>query len=363
MATIREAVWKLRADPFYPDVGPDGKPMPPTAIDKTLNPLADPRVMPLYFDVYDWTKSKLACELSQEHVLVTFPTSRSLPGSGVMFLISGARDTGMDSLANLILYKISLTQAGQLPLLIDVELPGRDKSANVLTVAREIINEIRFGDSNLPDKATIGPLMQAEYDRVSKEQAGKKDAVYTELFRIFQKLLKPSGRPMVIKLSGSGDHDSWIRVHESVRSCCNYVIVLTEDKLFAQTCYDAMIGNSLNITWIGTQELDRTRAERYVAHRLACERATAMAGTLPFTNDAFTALYEPGIQVAPGAPLVYPVGWLRRGLHAVLNAHMAELARKHSQADDAALAALDIGMTAIGRPELLRFRDLFNRRG
>nr|WP_316642446.1 hypothetical protein [uncultured Roseateles sp.] len=365
MTTIREAIWKLRADPFYPEVDRQGAPIPKPAVEKDLNPLLDERVLPLYFDVYDWSASDLVGELSVQDALARFPTPRSLPGSGLMVLISGSRETGLDSLANLLLHKIRLTTGGQAPMLIDIELEGRDKASNVAAVARRIIDQVEFGLPALPGREALAASMQAKYDRVSKAQEGRRDASYAEVFRAFRDLLKPHGVQLVVKIEKGGDHDSWISILESVRSCCAYVIVTTAEFAFAKTCYDAMIGNSLNVAWVKAQALDRTKAQQYLTHRLAAERLVPMADALdqallPFTADALAVLYEPGAKSLPGKPVEHSVGWLRRTLYAALAEHSAALGQRHAGASDDELAGVDPRTTLLGRAEVIRARDKLN---
>src|SRR5262245_3691359 len=101
---ILEKLWKLRNDPFYPEVGNDGQPLRKEAFESTLNPLIDERVRPLYFDVYDWTSSELLRDLTADRDIQVFPTPRTLRGnSALMVIVSGAMETGLDSLVNLIL--------------------------------------------------------------------------------------------------------------------------------------------------------------------------------------------------------------------------------------------------------------------
>lgn len=259
MPSIRETIWKLRTDPFYPDIDSSGNPIPPAALNKSLNPLVDDRVVPLYFDVYDWTASDLVRDLSKQHALGTFPTPRTLPGTGLLVLISGSRETGLDSLANLVLHKIKLTAGGQALLVVDVELEGRDKVRSVAAVARRIINRVEFGQPQITDGEKIARRMEAQYDRVNKEQEGRKDATYSELFQTFRDLLEPVDRTLVIKITKGGYHDSWVRIHDSTKSCCSYVIVMTPDFPYAKTCYDAMIGSSLNVAWVQAKPLIRQR--------------------------------------------------------------------------------------------------------
>jgi len=366
MPSIRETIWKLRTDPFYPEIDNNGKPIAPAAWDKSLNPLIDDRVVAFYFDVYDWTASDLVGGLSTQQALARFPTPRTLPGTGLLVLISGSRETGLDSLANLVLHKIRLTGGGQPPLVVDVELEGRDKARNVAAVARRIITRVEFGQPQIPDGEKIARRMEAQYDRVSKEQDGRKDATYSELFQSFRDLLEPVGRTLVIKITKGGDHDSWVRIHESARSCCLYVIVMTPDYPYAKTCYDAMVGSSLNVAWIQAKPLDQAKAREYVEHRLAAERdatpkQSPLESLFPFTPDAIAALYEPGAAGASGKPLDYPIGWLRRTLFTALRDHLGAMDQKYGNANSQALAAIDPATTSLGRAQLIGARIKLNR--
>src|SRR4051794_29118131 len=120
-------VWNLRTFPFYPEKDATGRPIKKKALVKSLDPLTDEAVLPLYYDLYDWTASRLIGRLSAGEGLGTFPTEQILSGDTPLLVIaSGAGQTGLDSLANLILYKIR-TASGQQPLLCDIPLESRDQ--------------------------------------------------------------------------------------------------------------------------------------------------------------------------------------------------------------------------------------------
>jgi hypothetical protein len=369
MPTILENVWKLRTDPFYPDKDCSGRPIAADALDKTLDPLVDERVIPYYFDVYDWTASALVGDLSPEEGLLTFPTPRTLPGEGLLVLISGDRESGLDSLANLVLHKIKHTHGGQpgKPLLIvDVELESRDPVRNVAAVASHLINAVRYCET-VPNRQAIADEMRGEYTRVTGEQAGRKDASYSELFRAFRNLLKPVDHTLVIKIIKGGDYDSWVRIHESAKSCCSYVIVTTASVPQAKTCYDAMTGRNLNVAWIQAKPLGHSKAQEFVANRIAAHRTGAIPNSVgklfPFTAEALAALYEPGVGATPGKPIDYPIGWLRRTLYAALAEHLKTMNLTYGAASDEALAAIDVAKTALGPAEVIRTRNKLNRGG
>ena len=366
MSLIRENVWKLRTDPFYPVIDSGGNPIAPESLERSLNPLVDARVVPFYFDVYDWSASALVRDLSTRHALDIFPTPRSLPGTGLLVLISGSRETGVNSLANLMLHRIRLAEGGRTLLVVDVRLESRDTVRNVETVVNRLINRVKFGKPAIADAKDIARDMEYEYDRARKEQEGRKDASYTELFQTFRDMLDGVERTPVIELISGGDHDSWARIHESTRSCCPYMIVMTPDFPYAKTCYDAMTGSSGNVAWIQAKPLDRARAWQYVEHRLAAERlAPAAPGVdqaiFPFTRDAIAALYEPGTAGASGKPLQHPVGFLRRTLYTAFADHLDAMDQQHAGASAAVMIALDPATTVVGRPQVIAARNKLNR--
>jgi hypothetical protein len=55
---ISEVLWRLRTDPFYPEIAGDGSRLDKDAIERTLDPRKDPRVVPMFYDVYEWSCSR-----------------------------------------------------------------------------------------------------------------------------------------------------------------------------------------------------------------------------------------------------------------------------------------------------------------
>jgi hypothetical protein len=366
---ILDEVWKLRTDPFYPAVDAGGRSIPPEAIEQSLDPRVDERVVQYYFDVYDWTASHLIRELSRTDALRVFPTPRDLPRkSALMVLISGEMQTGQDSLANLLLHKIR-RMGGQLPLVVDVELDGRDKARNVARVARRIITVFDLDREPLDDaqrveKERAVEKMEKEWERTRKEEEGRSDATYADLFATLRDLLVPFKRQVVIRVIAGGDHDSWMRIYESAKSLCTYLLVMTSDPAFVKTCYDAMITQSRNVVWIRAVRLDRSRAEQYLMERLAAERLPgadldANEALLPFTSSGIDALYEPG-PVPSREPLAYAIGWLRQTFSRALAERHAELTRLHDNAPLPMLENLDPNTTRIEPARLRAAREILN---
>jgi hypothetical protein len=352
---LRESLWKLRTDPFYPEVDAAGNPIPPEALNRSLNPLVDERVLKCYFDVYDWKQSPLVGELSPARVLARFPSTRTLPGNGLMLILSGLRDSGLDSLANLVLHKIQKDCGGQIPLVVNVDLKVRDLVQNSATIARRIINRVELSQPAIPGGEGIARKMEAQYDRVSKEL--RSTTVYSELFQTFRDLLEPVQRPVVIKIDSGGSHDNWAGLFDAVRSCAPYFIVITPYRALAKTCFDAMNANGVSVSWIQALPLGCAQAKQYLAARLAAERlgsaASANGGLSPFIADAIEGLYEPGATAGGSVP-TYPIGWLRRMLYGALEDRLTEIEQQVGNLDPNALAALDPTPFYLTRDHLVR---------
>src|SRR6185369_7350082 len=107
-------LWNLRTNPFYPEVDSAGKAIPKRALERSLKPTVDKRVLPLYFEIYDWSSSDLVGPLSREKGLEKFPDVQTLPSDApLLILVSGSGQSGLDSMGYLILHKIGLMSGNQ----------------------------------------------------------------------------------------------------------------------------------------------------------------------------------------------------------------------------------------------------------
>ena len=364
---VLQNVWRLRTDPFYPEVDEVGVPIAKKAVERSLDPLVDERVVNFYFDVYDWTASHLVRDLSMQDALRIFPTERTLrQNGGLMVIMSGAMESGLDSLANLVLHKIRLT-IGHMPIIVDGTLDSKDKVRNVAYIARRIFTKLNL-DKSLPDTAgDIAKRMAEEYERVRKVEENRKDATYSELFESYHELLAPLDRKLVIKIANGGENDSWVRIYESSRSCCSFMIIMTSDEGYAKTCYESMIARNGNVAWIKAVPLDRRKAAEYLAHQLTFKRIPGAAmqpveALLPFTSSAVDSLYEPGATGALRDTLTYPIGWLRRTFYQAFADQLEAVARTYANATPGALAAIDPLSTCIGVKEMRLAREKLNHR-
>jgi hypothetical protein len=340
--TILTDIWRLRTDPFYPEVDEHGHKIEKKALKRSLNPLIDHRVVPLYFDVYDWSYSPLIGGLSPKDALERFPGPQSLlSDSPLLILISGTGQTGLDSMANLILHKIKLsTEEDEEPLVCEVVLEDRDKVRNVEAAARAFIEAVEFADPEIDDAPALVKRLRAKLDEEMKANEGR-DTSYTQVFTAFSKILRGVSREYIIWIKKGGDHDSWGRIQDAVGQLCAHVIVTTGDMVFAKTCYDQVVALKKNVAWISTGPLDEAKALQFVENRLAAHRIKDPAAQppdrfSPFTEKSIRTLYKPGSAGTDpelGAPR-HSIGWLRRTLHKALEDHLAWLEQEPGAAGD-----------------------------
>jgi hypothetical protein len=359
---ILEEVWKLRTDPFYPEVDSAGAAIPPAALERSLDPTLDQRVVQLYFDIYDWSYSSLVGKISSQEVLEVFPERRTRQSDeAFMILMSGCRESGLNSLANLILQKIKLADHA-IPLVVEVELEGREKARNVATVVKRTIAKLKLEWKNHPGLSEKVKHMEAEWESARKEEEGNKSATYSDLFQTFRDTLKPLTQPLVLKIISGGDNDSWLRIYNSVKRTFEYVIIMTGDLAYAKTCYTSMSTQSQNVAWIQALSLDSKKAHEFLKQRLSTGRVLgaslpATHTLMPFMASAIAALYEPGSAGPRNAVISHPVGWLRRTFYRALNDRLKTLAQAAAPLD-----TLDPDATLIGPAEIRQAREALNQR-
>jgi hypothetical protein len=361
---ILRQLWKLRNDPFFPTLDAAGTALRPDALKRSLNPLLDARVLPFYFDIYDWNFSTLARDISPTKGLVSFPDPRTQPSdSAFMFLLLGCRESGLDSLANLILLKIKEVASGLEPLIVEVELAGREKAKNVATVAKLLLETLRNEGDEPPGLEKAVKKMQAAWDREYERQQFNTNADYSDVFQSFRNQLKDLIiRPLVLKIIAGGDNDSWVRIHNAVKRTCSHVIVMTPDIAYAKTAYNSMSTQTQNVAWIRAVPLTRDKAQQFLQQRLSNERVSGAVlpptrPLLPFLTEAIDVLYEPGSGEKRTEALAHPVGWLRRMLYRALRDRLDSLV-----AAGVAAAALDLETTLIGAEQMKQAAQLDAKR-
>src|SRR4051812_47264312 len=203
-ATILNELWQLRNDPFRPKCDATGAPLKEDAIEQTLDPQIDPRVVQYYFDVYEWNESQLIQGLSRKDALTVFAAPNDLPHkSALLVLISGAGLSGLDSLANLLLHKLNVATK-QRPLVVEIKLDASDPATILKSVAQRFILTFKNDSDPVVNKKSIVDDMRDTLEWLTKEEGGKK-ASYGVLFDSLAELL-PSKRPVVLRIREGGDN-------------------------------------------------------------------------------------------------------------------------------------------------------------
>ena len=364
---VHRSLWQLRNDPFYPEVDANGDAYPRAAAERSLNPTIDPRVTEFYFDVYDWRCGELLGGISHPDGLKRFPSERTLASdSPLLVLISGGRQTGLDSLANLILHKVRLVSTS-LPIVVDVVLESRDKEKNLAAVARSIIDAIEFLDPPLPGVDAIVKRLEERYQRLLDDVDSTRGGGFSELFQVLKRILAPLNRGIVIRVLKGGDDVSWARIQESVSGCCSHVIVMTSDTPYAKTCYTATVSQQQNVAWVQAEPLDRNKTLQYLEMRIKAERIKpieddTISSCFPFTTEAVDALFEPGSAGSPERGVRHPVGWIRRALHQALSDRVATIRESYPAANAMTLSQIDPGLAVIGPAQVRAAFDKLNGR-
>jgi hypothetical protein len=354
-AAILQHLWNLRTNPFSPAMDSNGVPLVNEAFRATLKPALDQRVIEHYFDVYDWSASPIIREFAE--LGDCFPSVEEFEGEAVFVLISGLKQTGRDSLANLLLHRIQSLVA-QPPIVVDVKLPGRDKAQNLNRVAHAILMRLSFGGEAGADKQTVVASLEREYSRATEQEARVKHPTYANCFAAYQEILRPLARNIILRIVEGGDHDNWKLIYESARQCCSWVVVLTDEPVYAEACYNAM-SSDRRISWIQAQRLDHAMAERFLRARLDKYRFRPDMSLHPFAEATLDVLFAPGTHPdrRRGA-VVHPIGWLRKSLNAALEDRLRQL--EAAIPDDKALGRITPEQASISSEGVKAVRERLN---
>ena len=358
---ISEVLWRLRTDPFYPETAADGSRIEKDAVERTLDPRKDARVVPMFENVYEWSYSRFLGPLEPPDGLISYPSAKDLPASApLMVILSGSRSTGLDSLVNLVVHTAE-TQSGKEALICDVDLQTRDRAQNAQSVAERIPDVIEY-ETEIAGRDAIAAKMRSRLDAARKNQQFKAE-VFSDVFKVYAALMKSLRRLVVVRINKQAAQVSWASIYVLLGASVDLLIVTTSDALHAKTCYDRMTGQ--NVVWIRAVPLDRERARKFVKSRIAAARLADGAQRSefhPFTEAAIDALFERGSNAKAGTEKIeYPVGWVRQTLYRALKDRRAMLQDTHGGASVAELEALDMAAGLIDADHVSRARNAMNR--
>lgn len=315
---LYSTLWNLRTSPICPSVGPDGQPLNPALVNDTLDPRQDGRLVRYYFDHYDWSWSRFLLRLSKQEAFQHFDPPSDAP---LLVLICGSGHNGKRSLVNLILYKIQ-QHAGTPPLVVEVELGGRNQPDNVKACAKLFIYTYAQHYST-PPRADLMAICTQE---IQEKPTGDR-SYYSTLFQMLRQEIKPHcNRPIVLKVTGGDHYDTWETLYNSTRSLFGYIIVSTSYERYVAACRNAL---PYRVAVIRVGSLDRNTTRAFLSQRLADERipdalARQPATLEPFSEDALAELFREGA-AATGQPARLEMVNVKRILGHALEAHVRQL--------------------------------------
>jgi hypothetical protein len=313
-AELYGALWDLRTSPLSPTADADGQPLDPSLVQGTLDPSRDARLVRYYFDHYEWSGSRHFVHLSKDHAFEEFNPS----ADALLVMIAGGANHGRRSLANLMLYKIG-QQAGESPLVIDVELQGRNQPENVKACAQLFIFAYTRDPGARPTRADL----LAIFEQQTKGKPTGDRACYATLFQILRQEIRPHFmRPIVLRVSGGDHYDTWETIYNSTRTLFSYIIVATSFESHVGACRKSL-GERAAVVRAGG--LDRAMTARFLEERIGHERrAPASTPSLaPFSEEALDELFKAG---AVGQPVRLDIGYVKRVLRRALDTHVEHLA-------------------------------------
>lgn len=339
------SIWKLRTHPFRRPLDHQGNPLPETSLFSSLNPLEDGRLLRLYFNLYNWDNSRIVNGINGDQVFDQFPDQTSLNETqGVLILIAGEDAAGRESLQNLILHKIFLEHQNKKPVVVRATLDGFSQDLNVKSIARTFIRQYAREGFNDPDKAELTELYKAE----TREKSSGTKSLYANLFFEFYESIKDyCDRPLVLLLSGGDHYDTWETVYNSTRLLFKYIIVVTNQEKYAESCVNHLSLNRAGV--IKAQRLDMTKTRLYLNSRLSAERTANLDpnySLAPFGEEALSALFAPGSRPDPDRSVRLTIGRLNKILSRAIDLHLDELV-KIAQQKNTRPDQLDLNETLI----------------
>jgi hypothetical protein len=296
----------LRTNPFAPEIDPSGAPLSDAFWMRSLDPRQYDWVQRYYFDLYDWSGTKLSPEqyilgpIGADGKLATFPSRADRAGPLLILISSKEGQTGRTAFANLVLHTIEMTEKAT-PMVVQITLTSLVREQNIRDIAKSFIDTIV---NECPDAVPLEERLWQRYDREIKEPNAGQDAVYRSLFDSLRLMTnKACTQPIVFLVSGGDHYDTWKCIYYSTSALADYIIVQTSKPDAAKTCKTLI--KTKYVAHVEAPALDLPGAKRFISSRLSLQRTNAAgpanAETLePFTVEALQALYEPGKSLKAG---------------------------------------------------------------
>jgi hypothetical protein len=357
----------LRAHPFEPEVGVDGKPIDPRLVTQTLDPRVDGRLTSYYFDIYEYDQRSSIKIVLQNRALNAFPHRKTL--RPVLFLITGTGQSGRGSMVNLCLHEISLahrTLAGAAitsttldendVFVVASAFTTLDATANIRQIAEDFAREFYSVDDAVSDKLT---------DLISKRplETARSTAPYKSLFQDMRaRIPKTFQRPVALVLSGYDSFDFWPSIYDATEYLVDYIIVDTIRDTEARISLEHMIQTRKNVSLVSARALDRQKAEDFLDHRLNMERLSpSFKKSMVFASDSLDPLFEPGKGARQAQEILQPIGWVNATLRRAFSRKVKALSEIVEQHGAQRLGSMALNERQITRRDISLAREELNQ--
>ncbi len=328
----------LRDDPFFPSVAEDQKPIDPEVVVKDLQPHRDRRVLRYYFDIYEVKSSQPIGSFSKANGFSNFPSSNI--DSPPVLIVNGTKQSGCDSLVNLLLYQIGRGANHREPFVIRSRFLDFDKIATIKTLRQSMLSQMAMGLHDLDASKVLEPYLKTDDSVGALAQSIQSVAAY------FEKTLK--GRPVVVRIASVDDYALWTAAYVALKGSVNFILIETTRPDLARSALSAIKSSGGRAIIFSLRIITRDLAHAYVKERITAERAgTAATPIFPFTLESIDYLFdEAAAQTSADAPQ-RTIGWLRDTLRYAFQEHLKEVDR-------------DATSLEIDRGKMQRYRNVMN---
>jgi hypothetical protein len=321
--SILNELYGLRTHPFAPEIGPDGNPVDPSVLSRTLDPYNNSMELRYFYDFYEWHNREVMADIDQERGLSQF---RSQQGDDpLLIILSGYNNTGRRSLARLARKQIRDSHAGK-PMFIEVDLSGNDTNVHARELAKAFIDYYAWasGETEPKEESLRTILRDASADEEVKPGTG-----YQSIFRSLRMRVRQYCplRPIVFEIRDIDRQDTWQLLYKILSPLANYLVIITTDETEARVARNNLQRKPVKFASVTAPRLDYNKAEQFVRFRFEAERQpghTHFSSLAPFDPSAIAALFASSL-TKPGGKVEWQIQWIIENLRLMLDRHLQDL--------------------------------------
>lgn len=342
---ILNQLYGLRTHPFAPEVGADGQPIDRAVLSRTLDPYKNERELAYFYDFYEWHNQDVMANIDRNHGFRHFTPQEG--DDPLVILISGYNKTGRRSLARLVRKQIGASHGGDVPIIVEVDLVGKDANVHARELATAFIDSYVFdsGEANPTEERLQGILDRA----LNTEQAMPGTGYQTIFQSLKRNVRRYCSRPTVFEIRGIHSQDSWRKLYKILSPLANYLVIITTDEPEASVGRNSLRRKGIKLASVTAPRLNAAQAKKFLLFRIKAERLAGHAdpsSLQPFDASAIDGLFASGV-ANRGAPVEWQIQWIIAKLSFVLDRHLQALKKD----------AEDLGDIITDIPQELRLID------